>query len=153
MKEIKERVEDALASTRAAIEEGIVPGGGVALVRAADALESIDTGNSDQTIGIDVLKKALYSPLRQITINAGFDGSVILAKVLEGKDDFGFNAQTEKFEHFYESGVIDPAKVVRIALENAASVATMILTTSCLIFELPEKKKHSPAMPYPDEEY
>jgi chaperonin GroEL len=151
MKEKKDRIEDALASTRAAVEEGIVPGGGVALLRAADSLEKIDTGITDQNIGIQVLKKALYSPLRQISINAGFDGSVILAKVLEGSKDFGFNAQTEKFEHLYETGVIDPTKVVRVALENAASVATMILTTSCIIYDIPEKRKPAPSMPYPDD--
>jgi len=153
MKEKKDRIEDALASTRAAVEEGIVPGGGVALVRAADSLTKFDTGNADQNIGISVLKKALYSPLRQIAINAGFDGSVVLAKVQEGKADFGFNAQTEKFENFYETGVIDPTKVVRVALENAASVANMMLTTSCLIYEKPEKKKEMPQMPYPEDDY
>jgi len=153
MKEKKERIEDALASTRAAVEEGIVPGGGVALVRAADSLNHIDTGNADQNIGITVLKKALYTPLRQIAINAGYDGSVILSKVQEGKKDFGFNAQTEKFENFYETGVIDPAKVVRVALENAASVANMMITSSCLIYEKPEKKKNMPPMPYPEDDY
>ena len=153
MKEKKERIEDALASTRAAVEEGIVPGGGVALVRAADSLNHIDAENADQNIGISVLRKALYTPLRQIAINAGYDGSVILSKVQEGKKDFGFNAQTEKFENFYETGVIDPAKVVRVALENAASVANMMITSSCLIYEKPEKKKNMPPTPYPEDDY
>jgi chaperonin GroEL len=153
MKEKKDRIEDALASTRAAVEEGIVPGGGVALVRAANALKNIKTGNTDQNIGISALKKALQTPLRQIAINAGFDGSVVLSKVLEGKSDFGFNAQNERYEHFYESGIIDPTKVVRVALENAASVANMILTTSCLIFETPEKKKNATQMPYGEDDY
>lgn len=153
MKEKKDRIEDALSSTRAAVEEGIVPGGGVALLRAAETLKNMDTGIADQNIGILALQKALFAPLRQIAINAGFDGSVVIAKVIEGKDDFGFNAQTEQYENLYESGVIDPTKVVRVALENAASIATMILTTSCVIYELPEKKKKAPPMPYPEDEY
>lgn len=153
MKEKKDRIEDALASTRAAVEEGIVPGGGVALVRAANTLKNIKTGNMDQDIGISALKKALYAPLRQIATNAGFDGSVVLSKVLESDKDYGFNAQNERFEHFYETGIIDPTKVVRVALENAASVANMILTTSCLIFDTPEKKKNVPQVPYPDDDY
>jgi chaperonin GroEL len=153
MKEKKDRIEDALSSTRAAVEEGIVPGGGVALVRAAETLNYIETENQDQDIGVKILKKALCGPLRQIAINAGFDGSVVLAKVLEGQKDYGFNAQTEKYENFYESGVIDPTKVVRVALENAASVATMILTTNCIIYEKSEKKKHVPDGSYPEDDY
>ncbi len=145
MKEKKARVEDALNATRAAVEEGIVPGGGVALVRCLKALENLKvTGEEKDAIGI--LKHALSEPLRLIAQNAGHEGSVVLNKVLDGKDDFGFNAQTEKYENLLESGVIDPTKVVRFALQNAASVAALMLTTEAMITEKPKKKKES-AMP------
>ena len=142
MKEKKDRVEDALAATRAAVEEGIVPGGGVAYIRAAAVLEKMKGETEDETTGIQIVKKALEEPLRQICYNAGLDGSIIVQKVKEGKEDFGFNARTEKFENLYEAGVIDPTKVARIAIENAASVAGMLLTTECV---LAEKKEEKPA--------
>jgi chaperonin GroEL len=145
MKEKKARVEDALNATRAAVEEGIVPGGGVALVRCIGALENIKVAGEEKD-GISILKRALESPLRQIAENAGYEGSVVLNKVLEGKDDFGFNAATEKYENFLASGVIDPTKVVRFALQNAASVSGLMLTTEALIAEKPEKKKE-PGLP------
>jgi chaperonin GroEL len=144
MKEKKDRVDDALASTRAAVEEGIVPGGGVAIVRATDKLAKLKGDNDDEQTGINIITRALEEPLRQIVENAGLEGSVIVAKVREGKGDFGFNAKTEVFETLYKSGVIDPAKVVRIALENAASVAGMLLTTECVIAEI---KEDTPAIP------
>jgi chaperonin GroEL len=145
MKEKKARLEDALNATRAAVEEGIVPGGGVALIRCVKALEKVNVTGEEKN-GISILKRALEEPLRQIVANAGYEGSVILNKVLEGKDDFGFNAQTEKFENLFESGVIDPTKVVRFALQNAASVSGLMLTTEAMIAEKPKKKK-VPAMP------
>lgn len=142
MKERKDRFEDALNATRAAIEEGIIPGGGVAYIRAIEALENLQGENEDQNTGIKILKRALEEPLRQIVENAGKEGSVIVNKVKEGKDDFGFNAQTEVFENLYEAGVIDPTKVARIALENAASIAGMLLTTECVLVEHKEEKEH-----------
>jgi len=145
MKEKKARVEDALNATRAAVEEGIVPGGGVALIRCIGALDKVDAKGEEKS-GIDILKRALTKPLVQIAVNAGSEGSVVLNKVLEGKDDFGFNAQTETFENLLKAGVIDPTKVVRFALQNAASVAGLMLTTEAMIAEKPEKKK-MPAMP------
>jgi len=145
MKERKARVEDALNATRAAVEEGIVAGGGVALVRCIKGLDTVDAKGEEKN-GITILKRALREPLRQIAINAGYEGSVVLNKVLEGKDDFGFNAQSEKYENLLESGVIDPTKVVRFALQNAASVAGLMLTTEALVTEKPKKKK-APAMP------
>ncbi len=150
MKEKKARVEDALNATRAAVEEGIVPGGGVALVRCIRALDSIKT-TEDQKEGINILKKALTSPLCQIAINAGHEGNVVLNKVLKGKDDFGFNAETGQYENLLQAGVIDPTKVVRFALQNAASVAGLMLTTEAMVAEKPKKKK-SPAMPPMDED-
>ena len=144
MKEKKARVDDALASTRAAVEEGIVPGGGVAIVRATDKLAKLKGNNDDEQTGVNIITRALEEPLRQIVENAGLEGSVIVAKVREGKGDFGFNAKTEVFENLYKAGVIDPAKVVRIALENAASVAGMLLTTECVVAEI---KEDTPAMP------
>jgi chaperonin GroEL len=147
MKEKKARVEDALHATRAAIEEGIVPGGGVALIRVAGALDKLKTENNDQKIGINIIRKAIESPLRQIVENAGIEGSVVINKVKEGKDDYGFNAQTEEYQNLIASGVIDPTKVTRIALENAASVASMLLTTEAVICEKPEKEKSAPMMP------
>lgn len=145
MKEKKARVEDALHATRAAVEEGIVPGGGVAYLRASAKLDGMKLENEDQKIGVDIVRRALEEPIRWIVNNAGQEGSVIINKVKEGKDDFGFNAQTEKFENLIKAGVIDPTKVTRIALENAASVAGLLLTTEATIVEKPEKEK--PAMP------
>ncbi|HEY9164582.1 MAG TPA: chaperonin GroEL [Candidatus Kryptonia bacterium] len=147
MKEKKARVEDALHATRAAVEEGIVPGGGVALVRTISKLDSVKTENEDQKIGIEIIKKSLEEPLRWIVNNAGLEGSVVLQKVKEGKDDFGFNAQTEKYENLIKAGVIDPTKVTRTALQNAASVASLLLTTEAVVCEKPEKEK--PSMPTP----
>ncbi|MGK7394225.1 MAG: chaperonin GroEL [Candidatus Cyclobacteriaceae bacterium M3_2C_046] len=152
MKERKDRVEDALAATRAAVEEGIVAGGGVAYIRALSVLKELEVYNEDQKIGLSILKKALEAPLRQIANNAGVDGSVIVNKVLAGKDDFGYNAATDKFINLISEGVIDPTKVTRVALENAASAAGMLLTTDCVISEIPEKKK-APAAPSMDDMY
>ena len=143
MKEKKDRVDDALHATRAAVEEGIVPGGGVALVRSIAAL-NFEGLNQDENTGIKIVRRAIEEPLRQIVANAGGEGSVIVAKVAEGSGDFGFNAKTDEFVNMYEAGIIDPTKVVRVALENAASVAGMLLTTECVITELP---KDEPAMP------
>ncbi len=144
MKEKKDRVDDALAATRAAVEEGIVPGGGVAIVRASDSLSKVKAENEDEKTGINIIERAVEEPLRQIVENAGIEGSVVVAKIKDGKGDFGFNAKTEKYENLYKSGVIDPAKVVRIALEHAASVAGMLLTTECVIADIPEE---TPAVP------
>ncbi|TVQ77064.1 MAG: chaperonin GroEL [Flavobacteriales bacterium] len=146
MKEKKDRVDDALAATRAAIEEGIVPGGGVALVRATEALIDAKGENDDETTGMAIIMRAIEEPLRQIVENAGLEGSVVVAKVKEGSGDFGFNAKTEKFENMLEAGIIDPTKVTRVALENAASVAGMLLTTEATITEIP-KEEGAPAMP------
>ena len=147
MKEKKDRVEDALSATRAAVEEGIVPGGGVAYVRAIAALNDMKGDNEDETLGIAIVKKALESPIRQIVHNAGGEGSVIVQQVLEHKEDYGYNARTEKFEQLYESGVIDPTKVARIALENAASIAGMLLTTEALVCEVKDDDDNQPQMP------
>ena len=144
MKEKKDRVEDALSATRAAIEEGTVPGGGIAYIRAIPSLEDMKGENEDETTGIEIVKRAIEEPLRQIVENAGKEGAVIVQKVKEGTDDYGYNARTDKFEHLYEAGVIDPAKVTRVALENAASIAGMFLTTECVIAE---KKEDTPAAP------
>ena len=144
MKEKKDRVDDALAATRAAVEEGIVAGGGVAIVRAAKKLEKLSGENDDEQTGINIIERAVEEPLRQIVANAGMEGSVIVNKVKEGKNDFGFNAKTEKFENMMTAGIIDPSKVVRIALQHAASVAGMLLTTECVISDIPEE---TPAMP------
>ena len=146
MKEKKDRVDDALAATRAAIEEGIVPGGGVALVRAAAALAGKKGDNEDETTGINIVSRALEEPLRQIVENAGLEGSVVVAKVKEGQDDFGFNAKTDEYQNMHEAGIIDPTKVARVALENASSVAGMLLTTEATITEIP-KDEPAPAMP------
>ncbi|MEY3927782.1 MAG: chaperonin GroEL [Bacteroidota bacterium] len=146
MKEKKDRVDDALAATRAAIEEGIVPGGGVALVRATEALANLEGINSDETTGIKIIARAIEEPLRVIVGNAGLEGSVIVAKVKEGKGDFGFNAKTEEYCSMYEAGIIDPTKVTRVALENAASVASLLLTTEATIVELPKKEAPMPPM-------
>ncbi len=145
MKEKKDRVDDALAATRAAVEEGIVPGGGVAYIRCSAALESMTGENDDETTGIFIVKRAIEEPLRQIVFNAGGEGAVVVQKVREGEGDYGYNARTEKYENLFASGVIDPTKVSRIALENAASIASMMLTTECVIADEPEED--SPAMP------
>jgi chaperonin GroEL len=147
MKEKKARVEDALHATRAAVEEGIVTGGGVTFVRAISTLDKLEGENLDQTTGIKIIKKALEEPLKQIVNNAGLDGSVVLQKVKEGKDDFGFNAATETYENLIKAGVIDPTKVARIALENAASVASLLITTEAVIYEKKEKESAAPMMP------
>ncbi|WP_426279293.1 chaperonin GroEL [Chryseobacterium sp. S-02] len=144
MKEKKDRVDDALHATRAAVEEGIVAGGGVALVRAIAALENLTGINSDESTGIKIVKRAIEEPLRQIVANAGGEGSVIVAKVAEGSGDFGYNAKTDEYVNMLEAGIIDPTKVTRVALENAASVSGMLLTTECVITEV---KKDEPAMP------
>jgi chaperonin GroEL len=149
MKEKKARVEDALNATKAAVEEGILPGGGVALVRCIKALEKVDA-KGEEANGIAILRKALLRPLAQIAANAGFESSVAVQRVLDGKGDFGFNAETGNFENLLETGVIDPAKVVRFALQNAASVAGLMLTTEAMVTEKPEKKKKAGAMPPED---
>ena len=141
MKEKKDRFDDALHATRAAVEEGIVPGGGVAYIRAIEAIRDLKGDNDDENTGIAIIVRALEEPLRQIVANAGLEGSVIVQKVREGKDDFGFNARTEQYENLYASGVIDPTKVTRVALENAASIAGMLLTTECVLAEIKEDKK------------
>lgn len=146
MKEKKDRVDDALSATRAAIAEGIVPGGGVAYIRCIPALESLKGENDDETTGIAIIKRAIEEPLRQIAINAGVEGAVVVQKVAEGKGDFGYNARTDKYENLLSAGVIDPAKVTRVALENAASIAGMFLTTECVIAEKKEDNP-APAMP------
>ena len=147
MKEKKDRVEDALNATRAAVEEGYLPGGGVAYIRAAKALEGLKGDNDDETTGIHIVAKAIEEPLRIIAANAGVDGSVIVQKIKEGKGDFGYNARTDEYVQMYEAGVIDPTKVARVALENAASVAGMFLTTECGIVDIPEPTPPAPAMP------
>ena len=147
MKEKKDRVEDALNATRAAVEEGYLPGGGVAYIRAAKALEGLKGDNDDETTGIHIVAKAIEEPLRIIAQNAGVDGSVIVQKIKEGKGDFGYNARTDEYVQMYEAGVIDPTKVARVALENAASVAGMFLTTECGIVDIPEPTPPAPAMP------
>ena len=146
MKEKKDRVDDALSATRAAIAEGIVPGGGVTYIRCIEMLESLKGENEDETTGIEIVKRAIEAPLRQIVANAGLEGAVILQKVREGKGDFGYNARTGEYENFFAAGVIDPAKVTRVALENAASIAGMFLTTECVIAEKKEENP-VPAMP------
>jgi chaperonin GroEL len=149
MKEKKDRVDDALHATRAAVEEGIVPGGGIAFIRSVEALEKLKGANEDETTGIAIVKRALEEPLRQIVANAGIEGSIVVQKVKEGKADFGFNARTEVYENLYKAGVIDPTKVTRIALENAASIAGMLLTTECVIADKPKKEEapHSHGAP------
>jgi chaperonin GroEL len=148
MKEKKARVEDALHATRAAVEEGIVAGGGVALVRAINVLDKLQGDNVDQTTGVKLIQKALEEPLKQIVNNAGLEGSVVLQKVKEGKDDYGFNAFSEKYENLIKSGVIDPTKVTRTALENAASVASLLVTTEAVVYEKKEKEPPMPPMPH-----
>ena len=148
MKEKKARVEDALHATRAAVEEGIVPGGGVAFLRTIKKLDEVKTDNLDQKTGVDIIRRVLEEPIRQIAENSGHEGSVVVNEVKNGKDDYGFNAQTEKYENLAKSGVIDPTKVTRIAIENAASVAGLLLTTEATIVEKPEKKESGPPMPH-----
>ena len=145
MKEKKDRVDDALAATRAAVEEGIVPGGGIAIIRAAKTLSKVKGDNEDEQTGINIIERAVEEPIRQIVENAGLEGSVVVSKIKDGKDDFGFNAKNEKYENMLKAGIIDPAKVVRVALENASSVAGMLLTTECVISEIPSKE--DPPMP------
>ena len=148
MKEKKARVEDALHATRAAVEEGIVPGGGVAYLRTIAALENLKAENDDQAIGVNILKRAIEEPIRQIVTNAGLEASVVVNKIKESDGAFGFNAFSEKYEDLFEAGVIDPTKVTRVALENAASVASLLLTTECAIVDKPEPEKPAaPAMP------
>ncbi len=147
MKEKKDRVDDALHATRAAVEEGIIPGGGTGFIRALKSLEKLKGDNEDEQTGINIIKRAIEEPLRQIVANAGGEGSIIVQKVKEGKSDFGYNARTETFENLFEAGVIDPTKVARVALQNAASIASMLLTTECVISEVKEKEKAMPAMP------
>ncbi len=146
MKEKKDRVDDALHATRAAVQEGIIPGGGVAYLRAVDGLKEVDTDNEDQETGVNIVRLALEAPLRIIAENAGQEGSVIVNKVRDGKKDFGFNARENKFEDFFNAGIIDPTKVARLALENAASIAGLLLTTEAVVSEIPEEKE-APAMP------
>ncbi|MDX9942944.1 MAG: chaperonin GroEL [Bacteroidales bacterium] len=147
MKEKKDRFDDALHATRAAVEEGIVPGGGIAYIRALEALEKLKGENEDETTGVAIVRRALEEPLRMIVENAGVEGSIVVQKVKEGKEDFGFNARTEKYENLYESGVIDPTKVTRVALENAASIAGMLLTTECVLADIKEDKPEMPMNP------
>jgi chaperonin GroEL len=147
MKEKKDRFEDALAATRAANEEGIIPGGGIGFIRAIEAISNLKGLNEDENTGIAIIKRALEEPLRQIVENAGMEGSVVVNRVKEGKDDFGFNARTEVYENLYEAGVIDPTKVARVALENAASIAGMLLTTECVLVEHKDPNAPAPQMP------
>jgi chaperonin GroEL len=146
MKEKKDRVDDALSATRAAVEEGIVPGGGVALIRAIETLDTLKGANEDEMTGIQIVKRAAEEPLRQIIANAGGEGAIVVQRVREGKGDFGYNARTDKFEELYASGVIDPTKVTRIAIENASSIAAMLLTTECVIADEPEESNPAAAM-------
>ncbi len=147
MKEKKDRLDDALAATRAAVQEGVVPGGGTALIRAAKALDSVDTENADEITGVNIIKQAIEAPFRTIVSNAGKEPSIILQKVREGKADYGYNAREDEYQNLYEAGVIDPTKVTRLALENASSIASLLITTECMIAEEPEENK--PAMPSP----
>jgi chaperonin GroEL len=147
MKEKKDRVDDALHATRAAVEEGVVAGGGIAFIRAIESIGKMKGSNGDEATGIAIVRRALEEPLRQIVANAGIEGSIVVQKVKEGKDDFGFNARTEVYEKMLAAGVIDPTKVSRVALENAASIAGMLLTTECVIADKPEPKSAAPAMP------
>jgi chaperonin GroEL len=146
MKEKKARVEDAMHATKAAVEEGIVPGGGVALIRASKALEGLKL-EGDQAVGLQIIRRAIEEPARWIAQNAGHEGSIVVAKIKEGKGDEGFNAATDTYEDLVKAGVIDPAKVVRNALQNASSIASLLLTTEALVSEIPEEKKEAPAMP------
>lgn len=150
MKEKKDRVDDALHATRAAVDEGIVPGGGVAYIRAIESLENLKGTNEDEQTGVAIVKRAIEEPLRQIARNCGIEGSIVVQKVKEGKDDFGFNARTEQYEQLLQAGVIDPTKVARVAIEHAASIAGMMLTTECVVADKPKKEEaaaaNTPAM-------
>jgi chaperonin GroEL len=146
MKEKKARVEDAMHATKAAVEEGIVPGGGVALIRAGKALEGLKLDH-DQKVGVDIIRKAIEEPCRWIATNAGQEGSIVVSKVKDGKGNEGYNAGADKYEDLVAAGVIDPVKVVRTALQNASSIASLLLTTDALVSEIPEEKKDAPAMP------
>lgn len=141
MKEKKDRVDDALHATRAAVQEGIVPGGGVAYIRAVEKLNELQGANDDESTGIAIVKRSVEEPLRQIVYNCGLEGSVVIGKIREGKADYGFNARTEQYENLFEAGVIDPTKVTRIAIENAASIAGMLLTTECVVADKPKKEQ------------
>jgi len=147
MKEKKDRVDDALHATRAAVEEGIVPGGGVAFIRALGSLDKVDFANDDEKTGVQIVRRAIEEPLRQIVENAGIEGSIVVQKVKEGKGDYGYNARTDQYENLYKSGVIDPTKVTRVALENAASIAGMLLTTEAIVVDKPEEEKAPMGMP------
>ena len=148
VKERKDRVDDAMHATRAAVEEGILPGGGVALLRAVESLKRVKTTNEDQKHGIEIVKKAITSPARQIAINSGEDGSVVVSKILENDTyGYGFDAQTGEFGNLVTKGIIDPTKVVRVAMQNAASVAALLITTEAMVAELPKKPAAGPAMP------
>ena len=147
MKEKKDRFDDALHATRAAVEEGIIPGGGTALIRAAQKLESVKPENEDEKLGIEIIRRAVEEPLRMIVENAGLEGSVVVNEVKNGKGDYGYNARAEKYENLFQSGVIDPAKVTRVALENAASIAGMLLTTECVLCDIKEPEPAAPANP------
>jgi chaperonin GroEL len=147
MKEKKDRVDDALHATRAAVEEGIVPGGGVAYLRTIDAVKKVTPATADEKTGIDIVLRAIEEPLRQIVGNAGLEGSIVVQKVKEGKDDFGYNARTDEYGSMYNFGVIDPTKVTRVALENAASIAGMLLTTECVLADEPEEGNPMGGMP------
>ena len=149
MKEKKDRVDDALHATRAAVQEGIVAGGGVALIRAIDAIEGLELDNQDQNTGVAIVKQAIEAPLRTIVANAGGEGSVIIQKVREGKDDFGYNAANGEYVNMFSAGIIDPTKVTRLALENAASIASLLLTTECVVADEPEKEGAAPMPPMP----
>jgi chaperonin GroEL len=146
MKEKKARVEDAMHATKAAVEEGIVPGGGVALIRAGKALDSLKL-EGDQHVGAEIIRKSIVEPLRWIAANAGQEGSIVVQKVKDAKGDDGYNAANDKYENLVSAGVIDPVKVVRTALQNASSIASLLLTTEALVSEIPEEKKEAPAMP------
>jgi len=146
MKEKKDRVEDALSATRAAVEEGFVPGGGVAYIRAIEGLTELKGDNADESTGIEIVKRAIEEPLRQIVENAGIEGSIVVQKVKDGKADYGYNARTDKYENLFDAGVIDPTKVTRVALENAASISGMLLTTECILVDKKEENP-APAMP------
>jgi chaperonin GroEL len=147
VKERKDRVDDALNATRAAVEEGIVPGGGVALLRAKKAVEALSSDNADIAAGLKIVSKALEAPIRQISVNAGCEGSIVVGKVLEKTGNFGFNAQTEEYGDMIAAGIMDPTKVVRVALQDAASVASLLITTEAMIAEAPKKEAAAPAMP------
>jgi chaperonin GroEL len=147
MKEKKARVEDALNATRAAVEEGIVPGGGVVLLRSMAALDKLKV-SGDEKIGVEIVRRALEEPIRQIAENAGVDGPIVVQKVREGNGAFGFNAETEEYEDLMSAGIIDPTKVTRIALQNAASIAGLMVTTECMVTEIPEKEKTPPMPPH-----